>query len=299
MIRSVGRSGAGPGEYGRSGPGVLCRLPDRRLLVNDGMQQRANVITYDGSFLHTVRFEGDAAFPSVQGCFADGSLLGWRGISPDERTPGTIIHTRFAWSRLGTNGKRANELVDVPGAAQYLLDVGGGTATYHAIPFNGIPSAAAGADKMYMTTGRNPEIERHRPEGGLDGLIRWVPTERVRSADVYARFREDRLASVRGTDRYDGWVKFFDLGIDYPDEVPTVQRLMVDDDQHLWAERYRLPWDTLVLWDVFRPDGRWLGAVQLPRRFRATHITRAGVLGVALDSDGVEQIRFHPVRGRD
>jgi hypothetical protein len=53
-----------------------------------------------------------------------------------------VLGGRFAWSRLGSDGRRANELVEVPGAAQYLLD-------------------------------------------------------------------------IKSTDRYDGWVKFFDLGIDY------------------------------------------------------------------------------------
>ena len=44
---------------------------------------------------------------------------------------------------------------------------------------------------------------------------------------------------------------------------------------------------------MFDPEGRLLGSVQMPERFRPTHIGADFVLGVARDEMDVERVRLY------
>jgi len=290
FIRSVGRQGGGPGEFSRFGPGNLCIVSDSEILVSDPGQQRANVFTRAGEFVAVVQLAADAAFPSIQGCFADGSLLAWRSVGSSDRIPGTIIQSQFIWSRLSANGERLADLVELPSSPQYLLDQGDGTATYHTIPFTTRPTAAASSEYLYAAPGGPPVIECRALTGTLDMLIRWEPETRVQSADVYDRYRAYTIDAQSSAQRRTYWTRFFELGLDTPDEIAAVSALQVDDAGYVWAERYRLPWDSAATWDVFAPNGRWLGGVALPREFRPLHMGNDFILGVSRDQLGVERV---------
>jgi hypothetical protein len=290
FIRSVGRQGGGPGEFSRFGPGTLCTTSDSQILVSDPGQQRANVFTRAGEFVAVVQLAADAAFPSIQGCFADGSLLAWRSVGSTDRIPGTIIQSQFVWSRISAEGERLADLVELPSSPQYLLDQGDGTATYHTIPFTTRPTAAAGSDHVYAAPGGPALIERRTLTGTLDQLIRWEPETRVQSADVYDRYRDHTIDAQSSPQRRSHWSRFFELGLDTPDEVAAISALKVDDAAYVWAERYRLPWDSTATWDVFAPNGRWLGGVAMPREFRPLHLGSDFILGASRDPLGVERI---------
>jgi hypothetical protein len=292
LLRSVGRQGAGPGEFSRYGPGRLCVLGDGDLLVADPIQQRAHVFTRTGAFAATLAVRLDAAFPSVQGCFADGTLLGWHSEQGPERIPGRVNPMTFVWTRLGGDGSTQGELARLPGAQQYLLERGDGSATYHTIPFTVGSTAAAAPAALYVTVGADPAIERRTLEGSVDRLVRWQPA-RVRSEDVYERYRAQVIAAQTQPDRRRHWTRFFDVGVELPAFVASLQALLVDDEGVLWAERYRLPWESAGVWDVFDAAGRWLGGVVLPDRFDVRQIGRDFILGIHRDTLGVERVRVH------
>jgi hypothetical protein len=299
LIRSVGRKGAGPAEFSQYGPGTLCRMPGDRIVVGDPMQQRAHIFTTTGEFVQVIRVASNAVFPSVQGCFSDGSLLGWHSSGPAERIPGRIIESNFTWTRLAADGSPLTELLTLPGAQQYLLDQGNGIATYHAIPFNVRPSAAAATDRVYVAPGATPVIQMRGLDGALQSLIRWKPEALTRSEDVLAQFRSYMVDNQGSPERRAAWEKFFDLKVAIPPEIATVQSRVVDDLSHLWVERYRLPWDSVPRWEVFDPDGRWLGGLTLPTKFRPMHIGTDFVLGVSRGELGVERIQLHRLQRKD
>jgi hypothetical protein len=70
----------------------------------------------------------------------------------------------------------------------------------------------------------------------------------------------------------------------------------VDSEEHIWLERYRLPWEADSRWEVVASDGRWLGDVVAPARLRILQIGRDFVLGRQVDSLGVERVRLHALR---
>lgn len=292
LIRSAGRQGAGPGEFSELGVGSVCLVPNGDLLVGDPLQQRANVFTRSGEFVRVVQVLGDAAFPSIQGCFSDGTLLAWWSVGPTERVPGTLIRSQFTWSRLDSAGTPIAELASLPSAPQYLLDQGDGQATYHTIPFTARPSAAASASFLYVAPGAEPEIVRYGLDGSVGALLRWEPTWRVNTVDVYDRYRASVLESQASPERRSYWAKFFDLDVEMPDQVAAVESLLVDDSGHVWAQRYLLPWDSVSVWDVFDSEGRWVVEVHMPGGFAPLQIGADFVVGLARDEMGVERVEL-------
>jgi len=89
----------------------------------------------------------------------------------------------------------------------------------------------------------------------------------------------------------------------YPAVFPTHYRVMTSTDRYLWVERGDGPRDPLpqvadpnpspTTWDVFSPEGRWLGPVEMPARFDPTEIGGTYLLGVHRDEMGVERVRMY------
>ena len=97
--------------------------------------------------------------------------------------------------------------------------------------------------------------------------------------------------------------------------MPALGALFVADDGALWVERpdllddpvipeliltwgYRIATVPATSYDRFDHEGRFLGSVQLPPKFRPLKITRDTVLGVQPDDDDVEFIVRYRVGGR-
>ena len=97
--------------------------------------------------------------------------------------------------------------------------------------------------------------------------------------------------------------------MEYPAELPTHYRILVDRTDHLWIERGDAPRDPLpqvaepypssTTWDVITVGGAWLAALVFPPRFDPLEIGDDYVLGVHHDELGVERVRaYRLVRGR-
>jgi hypothetical protein len=78
---------------------------------------------------------------------------------------------------------------------------------------------------------------------------------------------------------------------------------LVDNDRNLWVSDASLDWYLAqgfsrvpagpVAWRVFDRDGRWLGSVTMPPRFRPMDIGSDYVLGLWRDADDVEHVRLY------
>ena len=84
-------------------------------------------------------------------------------------------------------------------------------------------------------------------------------------------------------------------GMVYPESHPAFGRIYVDLPGNLWVLRTspdRVPADPEP-WDVFDPEGVWLGAVALPARFTMREIGDDYVAGVWRDELDVEYVRVY------
>lgn len=92
------------------------------------------------------------------------------------------------------------------------------------------------------------------------------------------------------------------------DTLPAFGRLLLDATGHLWVERVPPvpPLPTMLRptrreptpWDVFAPDGTWLGSVETPADLYITDITHDRVIGLDRTVGG-ERVRIYPLTRRD
>ncbi len=79
--------------------------------------------------------------------------------------------------------------------------------------------------------------------------------------------------------------------------LPSFEELAVDPAGRLWVRRARLPTaDGPPRWDVFRPDGRWLGTVATPEGLTVHRIGADRLVGTRTDEVGVDRVEVYPIR---
>ncbi len=124
-------------------------------------------------------------------------------------------------------------------------------------------------------------------------MFRWPEAGRRRTADIYDRYKTESLDDIPDPDRRRAYAHFFEQDLPIPELVPSFRGLLVDDVGNLWVEHYRLPWDARRTWEVFNPDGRWLGTLTTPLGVRPLQIGPDFLLGSHRDEVGVERVRLY------
>lgn len=83
-----------------------------------------------------------------------------------------------------------------------------------------------------------------------------------------------------------------------PDTRPAYRDFFVDTEGHLWAGalRSRTTLDDPWPFEIFSPEGEWLGSLTLPPRFDVFEIGSDYVLGSRRDALDVEHVQMLPLR---
>ncbi len=79
----------------------------------------------------------------------------------------------------------------------------------------------------------------------------------------------------------------------FPETMPAHAGILVDEAGNLWVGEYRRPGDDQPRWNVFDPEGHWLGTVDTPPRFAIDQIGDDFVLGRYRDELDVEYVRLY------
>lgn len=282
-VRDLGREGDGPGEY-RSPDGVAV-LPDGRVLVRDPRTVRVNVYAPDGESLGAWDHPNRGDFHTYHRFFVDTagtswvtSVAGWGvppweweyliiGLSSDGAVTDTVHAPRFAFdaAHLKASGSSGSSARRVPFTAEAVWD------------FSPLGYMVAGVTGRYA-------IYLFRPGGPVLRIEREAAPVAVQPEESAERKRR----ITRGLQRQYGDWRW--NGPDVPSTKPPWRDLFVDDDGRIWvvpsrpgeavlsdAEaraieertgerplRYREP----PAFDVFDPDGRFLGPVDAPPGLR-------------------------------
>lgn len=313
--RTIGRQGAGPGEFSQNNGMQL--LPDGRLAQLDSRNARLNFFSADGDFLES--WVIPAGFSTTNGLRADrsGALFLVRPVTPPR--DGEILG-RMGLVRLRDGGEFGDSTVapdlPVPQVTYTATEKVGtstnmsSTAPRHAPRF----LWALHPDGYFVAAnGARAEIEVGRPG---------TPLRIVRDASPVAVPDEERAwdearitFNLRMTDP--GWTF---TGPAIPSVKPPIRDLQLSRDGRLWvrvstpseripdAEReppvegraapasFRDP----VHYEVFAADGKFLGRVVLP--INATWVEAENDLVWVLDRDsdglpGVLRLRVVPGLG--
>jgi hypothetical protein len=91
--------------------------------------------------------------------------------------------------------------------------------------------------------------------------------------------------------------------VSFAPNLPAYAQMLVDADRNLWVSDAALDWYLAqgfsrvpagpIAWRVFDRDGRWLGRVTMPPRFRPMDIGSDYILGLWRDADDVEHVRLY------
>jgi hypothetical protein len=87
---------------------------------------------------------------------------------------------------------------------------------------------------------------------------------------------------------------------------PLISEILVDASEHLWVREYRIQQDGIdrsepqsasagepQRFNIFSPDGQWLGSVDVPAQLQLTDIGVDYIAGIWRDEDLVESVRVY------
>jgi hypothetical protein len=156
-------------------------------------------------------------------------------------------------------------------------------------PFGRYPQYAVFGIGFFHGSNDSYEIEFIDNTGQLlRSLRRPVPNMEVTSADVEA-YKQEQIENA-GDERQRQINQTLLDAVTFPDAFPAYSSFLADARGNLWVSVYRRPGDDQPRWIVFDRDGRALGEVQTPERFRIFQIGADFVLGSWADDLDVQHV---------
>ena len=317
FLRNIGRAGSGPGEY-RSASGIAT-TPDGRLLVWDTGNWRINVYSATGDVL--------TQWTTPSGMSGGGTAQFSRAIFVD--TAGVVTTRKMVfdrnpdnrptiWVRFRPDGTPADTLREPPAPELGRLSARADrVSTAAPVPFAPIRFVAL-SPFGYLVAGYPSRyaFEIHQPGRAVVSVRREVKPEPVSRAER-AEGRKNIEERMRQTDPNWSW-----NGPDIPDTKPLYHGLTVGLDGRIWVSLTRGADPKLglsstsgvgsgvpraprpaadrepgkpTLYDVFEPDGRYVGQVQVPAN--TTAMVRKGdkVWAVAFGDDDVPRLKRYRI----
>jgi hypothetical protein len=292
-VGSVGRHGAGPGEFDLLGWATVGAGDS--IVAYDPQQQRVSVFGREGGAPRTFSLDlPSLRFPFARQRLSDGSIL---VTSEDVFTPASAkgVHRELlVLQRVSSTGRSRGEFLRLPGDDKYVLPEKGGVRVTP-LAFGRAVVLSAGDSTLYVGGTDEYNIRGFTLAGTTRLILRVSRKPRAVTADVIAAFSRRELSRIEGQH----WRSFFTAMYDsmtYPATMPQFSALRVDDHERLWVRDYPLHPDSTPIWRVFDSTGAALGTVTMPASFDLHSIAGDRVFGVWRDGDDIEHVRVYALR---
>lgn len=294
-LKTVGREGTGPGEFGW--PSWIGRLGDT-LAVLDVSQGvgRITYLNFQGDLIGTepLRSLGTAG-SRPERMLPDGTLL---QMLEDGRYPTTSgpFRREQRLVRWHNGAEEADTVATLQGSDIFWDAEGDGMIWYP--PFGRVTSIAIGADRVFVGDGERFVIDAYDFEGRHRLRVRAAVHRPPITDELVSRWTEEETSGEWYRQRPGGpaAVRRFYESMPRLEAVPAYTDIEVDPSGRIWAQRYEMPGDPRNLWIVLDADGRWLGQVALPGGLDPLEFGRDYVLGLVTDELDVEHVQFHRIR---
>jgi len=239
FLRTIGRQGQGPGEFGS--PTFFALLSDGRICLLDGAQRRVSILTADGQYLSSFLVEGFHRDIAVDG--QDRLYLGkWAAVKEPDQLSGEFQEVPYVTSIFATDatGKTIVHLLDLFGESVAMKGAGGGVV------------GMVGGGTMVVWN-----VDRHgRIFGGSNenlGLSVYGPDGKIRLTfgRDFTPLKNPRFKGMAGQKK----------------TMPALGRTVVfDGEGNLWLELTKEEKQKEYVYDVFSPDGLYLKQVRIEQR---------------------------------
>lgn len=302
-VRSFGGQGEGPGEFQE--PSLMIFL-DTTLVVHDWRQRRLTYFTRSGSVVRTVRTEMGITFTNGLAAVGDSTLLLGQSFGYS-MPPRPEVEGRMWVFRLTLDGEVLDTLVTarssdmIPYRTETFLMVITAPfprASYWAVAPDG-RIAFGRSDAYDISLYEYPSETRGETGAVLHARMvakvrRVAPPLPATDPDVEA-YREHWLGREGlPPDRRRRYEEMLGSAT-YPSTWPAFQDLEFDTEGRLWVKQSSHYADSTAAWDVMDVDGRYLGAVDLPKDLRVHAITDDAIYGVMRDELDVQYVKQYRI----
>lgn len=292
-LQTIGRSGAGPGEFSQLGwlhvgMGDTLRTYDWSLL-------RISVFSPEGVYQRGVMMGTDGGGGSLrpQGVLANGALVASTQASVDMRSAAGVRRDTSMLILFDADGRLLDSLGTFAGSEAWIqrteesVSVGGR-------PFGKRLFVIGRGASVYIGTADTPELTVLRPGGSVERVIRWSAPSRPLTPEIVDAYIAATVSDA-SEDRRAGLTEML-RAAPFPDEMPAYAAVLLANDSSIWVGRY-LPrgQGDRQTFDVLDHAGVTLGSVELPPRFTPSQVMGDRIIGIWKDDDDVPHIRVHRI----
>lgn len=303
-VRSFGRSGEGPCEFGFVvDPKVAA---DGTIALFDQRARRLSLMSEEGDCLASYALQiPDQAAWDLRGVFADGTLLigAWTFPRPGESEPA-------AWRRLTLLRRQA----DPEAEAEVVVTVPWDAIVGEQQAFPARAEVAVRGDRFFVTTPDRYEIRVFERDGTEALRMRRAELPPEVTDEIVARYRDRALQNINEHAPNPEQERARLEGTVFPDHFPGYRQLIVSSEGQVWVRRHlglpeslpsvyslddptqRFERTEPIRWDVYAADGTWLAVVAGLDGAGIRAIAGDRVLTVGMDDAGIARVRLHALR---
>ena len=294
------RQGEGPGEHERLW--WVGALASDSIVTWDSVLRRIQIFGPDGSIGRTLRVEAPWSD------FTPSGVLGVRGRNlvmsfadySEEMPEGVARWPGYRFATVSLDDGAVTSLIDVRGAEQEITRYPGGQVAYTGYQYGKGPLSTVKAGTLAVADTEAFSIQaisledgstsrilrRDKPpvpvtEEHVEAYLDWM----VWRNQVWGGMTEAQAESQRPAWR------------DRPmaPTLPALSAIHLDKAGNLWVRPYSLPRAEALPYEVYAPDGAWLGNLATPTGLQVGdgEIGDDYILGVWMDEQDVEYVRLY------
>lgn len=311
-VRTVGRDGAGPGEFRRVGG--LGFLGDTLYTLDSGLR-RTSLFRLDGMLTQSVQWESTGrALGADRGSFIaaptaltpDGQALGNAVTSADAAASGRV--SRLPVLRVSRTGAVTDTLAWYPTRNTHLALRSSNADLYSIQPFGDAPLTVLAGEtaRVYVVVRDAATSEREATFRvvalSARGDTLWSHAYPYRPIPLPGSVVDSTVTAMAAQFARPGGAPSFSAeqirgALYVPSFFPPISSAITASDGTLWLQRERVGRSTE--WSVIAPSGEPAGTLRLPRSTRIMAATHEVVWGTEVDDADVPTVvRWRITRGR-
>ena len=303
---SAGREGEGPGEF--ESLDFVGAMPGDSLVTYDWVLMRIQVFDPDGRLVRTLRAELPSDIAGAGGSapdravgMVDGRLVVRFVEMADVATLGIVRWINYRLVALDLGDGSATSLIVVGGEEVDLQRREDGSLSEGGYVFFNLPEFGAAAGPVAVIDSEAWRVRLISPlDGSIQRIVRREMAPREATDEIYEAHIEGIVGMVAAEEA--DFVRTMWSEYSRARTLPVLRSVHVDAAGHLWLAPYYIAGADPPPFEVFAPDGTWLGTVALPPRLERGFIQYQApymeigtdyVLGVWRGELGVQYVRMY------